>query len=175
ARDIAIRFNQQFGDVFKVPEAYFGESGARIMSLQEPTRKMSKSDENANAFISLLDDSKTIVKKFKRAVTDSDMAVHHNRDEKPGVSNLMEIYSCATGKSLDEITQEFEGKGYGDFKQTVGEAVADTMLPVQNEYHRLLNEKMYLEQIMHTHAEKASQIAWKTLSKVRKKVGFVTV
>jgi tryptophanyl-tRNA synthetase len=175
ARDIAIRFNQNFGNVFKVPEAYFGESGARIMSLQEPGRKMSKSDENTNAFISLLDDSKTIVKKFKRAVTDSDMAVYHNREEKPGVSNLMEIYSCATGKSLDEITREFDGKGYGDFKLAVGEAVADTLLPVQNEYHRLLGEKAYLEQIMHVHAEKASQIAWRTLSKVRKKVGFVTV
>ena len=162
ARDIAIRFNQNFGNVFKVPEAYFGESGARIMSLQEPGRKMSKSDENANAFISLLDDSKTIVKKFKRAVTDSDMAVYHNREEKPGVSNLMEIYSCATGKSLEEITREFDGKGYGDFKLAVGETVADTLLPVQNEYHRLLGEK-------------ASQIAWRTLSKVRKKVGFVTV
>ena len=145
------------------------------MSLQEPGRKMSKSDENTNAFISLLDDSKTIVKKFKRAVTDSDMAVYHNREEKPGVSNLMEIYSCATGKSLDDITREFDGKGYGDFKLAVGETVADTLLPVQNEYHRLLGEKAYLEQIMHVHAEKASQIAWKTLSKVRKKVGFVTV
>lgn len=175
ARDIAIRFNQNFGNVFKVPEAYFGESGARIMSLQEPGRKMSKSDENANAFISLLDDSKTIIKKFKRAVTDSGMAVYHNREEKPGVSNLMEIYSCATGKSLEAITREFDGKGYGDFKLAVGETVADTLLPVQNEYHRLLGEKAYLEQIMHVHAEKASQIAWRTLSKVRKKVGFVTV
>ncbi|MBC3797201.1 tryptophan--tRNA ligase [Acetobacterium tundrae] len=175
ARDIATRFNQQYGDVFKIPEAYFGESGARIMSLQDPTKKMSKSDENLNGFISLLDDPKTIVKKFKRAITDSEMNVHHNREEKPGVSNLMEIYSCATGKSLDAIAQEFEGKGYGDFKLVVGEAVAETIIPVQTEYQRLLKEKDYLNTIMHTHAEKASMMAWKTLAKARKKVGFVTV
>lgn len=175
ARDIAIRFNQQYGNTFKIPEAYFGESGARIMSLQEPTKKMSKSDENINSFISLLDDPKTIVKKFKRAVTDSEMAVHHDRENKPGVSNLMEIYACATGNSLEAITTEFNGKGYGDFKLTVGEAVAETLLPVQKEYHRLLKEKDYLEQIMRNHADKASMMAWKTLAKARKKVGFVTV
>ncbi|MBK5243558.1 MAG: tryptophan--tRNA ligase [Eubacteriaceae bacterium] len=175
ARDIAIRFNQQFGHTFKVPEAYFGESGARIMSLQDPTRKMSKSDENTNSFISLLDDPKTIVKKFKRAVTDSEMKVNHDRENKPGVSNLMEIYACATGHSLDAITAEFEGKGYGDFKSAVGESVAETLIPVQNDYHRLLKEKNYLEQIMRTHSEKASMMAWKTLAKARKKVGFVTV
>lgn len=175
ARDIAIRFNQQFGHTFKVPEAYFGESGARIMSLQEPTRKMSKSDDNLNSFISLLDDPKTIIKKFKRAVTDSEMAVYHDREKKPGVSNLMEIYACATGNCLDAITTEFEGKGYGDFKSAVGEAVADTLLPVQRDYHRLLKEKDYLKQIMRTHSEKASMMAWKTLAKARKKVGFVTV
>jgi len=175
ARDIAIRFNQQFGHTFKVPEAYFGESGARIMSLQDPTRKMSKSDENINSFISLLDDPKTIVKKFKRAVTDSEMKISHDRENKPGVSNLMEIYACATGNSLDAITAEFDGKGYGDFKSAVGEAVAETLMPVQNDYHRLLKEKNYLEQIMRTHSEKASMMAWKTLAKARKKVGFVTV
>lgn len=175
ARDIASRFNQQYGDVFKIPEAYFGESGARIMSLQDPTKKMSKSDENVNGFISLLDDPKAIVKKFKRAITDSDMVVRHDREEKPGVSNLMEIYSCATGRNLADIEKEFSGKGYGDFKLAVGEAVAETLIPVQTEYHRLLKEKDYLNTIMHMHAEKASMKAWKTLAKVRKKVGFVTV
>ena len=175
ARDIAIRFNQQFGETFKVPEAFFGESGARIMSLQDPTRKMSKSDENTNGFISLLDDPKSIVKKFKRAITDSEMDVHHDRENKPGVSNLMEIYACATGDSLDTITAEFAGKGYGDFKKTVGEAVAETLIPVQKDYQRLLKETDYLNQIMRTHAEKASMMAWKTLAKAREKVGFVTV
>ncbi|KNZ41334.1 tryptophan--tRNA ligase [Acetobacterium bakii] len=175
ARDIAIRFNQQFGETFKVPEAYFGESGARIMSLQDPTRKMSKSDENTNGFISLLDDPKSIVKKFKRAVTDSEMDVHHDRENKPGVSNLMEIYACATENSLEAITAEFAGKGYGDFKKTVGEAVAESLLPVQKDYQRLLKETDYLNQIMRTHAEKASMMAWKTLAKAREKVGFVTV
>jgi tryptophanyl-tRNA synthetase len=175
ARDIAIRFNQHYGETFKVPEAFFGESGARIMSLQDPSRKMSKSDDNLNGFISLLDEPKNIVKKFKRAVTDSEMAVFHDRDTKPGVSNLMEIYACATGNTLEQITKEFEGKGYGDFKSTVGEAVAETLIPVQEEYYRLLKEKNYIEQIMRTHSEKASMRAWKTLSKARKKVGFVTL
>ncbi|MGL4607727.1 MAG: tryptophan--tRNA ligase [Eubacteriaceae bacterium] len=174
ARDIAARFNQQYGDIFKVPEAYFGESGARIMSLQDPKKKMSKSDENTNGFISLLDPPKTIIKKFKRGVTDSEMLVRHDRENKPGVSNLMEIYACATGKSLNEIAKEFEGKGYGDFKQRVGEAVAETLLPVQEEYERILREKDYLENIMRNHAEKASMMAWKTLAKARKKVGFIT-
>ncbi|WKY43604.1 tryptophan--tRNA ligase [Eubacteriaceae bacterium ES2] len=175
ARDLAVRFNQAYGEVFKVPEAIFGESGARIMSLQEPTKKMSKSDENLNAFISLLDDPKQIVKKFKRAVTDSEMEVRYDRENKPGVSNLMEIYACANGASLDAITAEFAGKGYGDFKLKVGEAVADTISPVQEEYKKLLADKGYLEQVMRNNAEAASRIAWRTLAKVRKKVGFVTV
>ncbi|WKY47020.1 tryptophan--tRNA ligase [Eubacteriaceae bacterium ES3] len=175
ARDLAVRFNQAYGDVFKVPEAIFGESGARIMSLQDPTKKMSKSDENLNGFISLLDDPKQIVKKFKRAVTDSDTAVRYDRENKPGVSNLMEIYACSTGASLEAIEKEFEGKGYGDFKLKVGESVADTISPVQEEYQKLLNDKGYLEQVMRSNAETASKIAWRTLSKVRKKVGFVTV
>ncbi|MDK2935941.1 MAG: tryptophanyl-tRNA synthetase [Eubacteriaceae bacterium] len=175
ARDLAVRFNQAYGDVFKVPEAIFGESGARIMSLQEPTKKMSKSDENLNGFISLLDDPKQIVKKFKRAVTDSETEVRYDRENKPGVSNLMEIYACASGASLEAIAEEFSGKGYGDFKLKVGEAVADTIRPVQEEYKRLLADKGYLEQVMRNNAEAASRIAWRTLAKVRKKVGFVTV
>jgi tryptophanyl-tRNA synthetase len=175
ARDLAVRFNQAYGDVFKVPEAIFGESGARIMSLQEPTKKMSKSDENLNGFISLLDDPKQIVKKFKRAVTDSETEVRYDRENKPGVSNLMEIYACASGASLEAIAEEFSGKGYGDFKLKVGQAVADTIRPVQEEYKRLLADKGYLEQVMRNNAEAASRIAWRTLAKVRKKVGFVTV
>ena len=175
ARDIAVRFNQQYGNTFKVPEPIFGETGTRIMSLQDPSKKMSKSDENLNGFVSLLDDPKRIVKKFKRAITDSETEVRHDRDNKPGVSNLMEIYSCATGKSLKSIEDEFSGKGYGDFKGVVGEAVAETIRPVQDDYHRLLKDKGYLEQIMRNNAEAASKIAWRTLAKVRKKVGFVTV
>lgn len=175
ARDIAIRFNQQYGNTFKVPEPVFGESGTRIMSLQDPAKKMSKSDENLNGFVSLLDDPGRIIKKFKRAITDSEIAVRYDRENKPGVSNLMEIYACVTEKSFAAIEAEFVGKGYGDFKGVVGEAVAETIRPLQEEYHRLLKEKTYLEQIMRNNAEAASKIAWKTLVKVRKKVGFVTV
>lgn len=173
ARDIAVRFNSQYGKTFTVPEPIFGKAGTRIMSLQDPTKKMSKSDENQNSFVSLLDDPKKMIKKFKRAVTDSQTLVHYDRDNKPGVSNLMEIYSCATGKSLTAIEGEFSGKGYGDFKSVVGEAVAESLRPVQEDYYRLLNDKAYLEQIMHNNAEAASQIAWRTLAKVRKKVGLI--
>ncbi|MEG0074853.1 MAG: tryptophan--tRNA ligase [Eubacterium sp.] len=175
ARDIAVRFNQNFSPTFKIPEPYFGETGARIMSLQEPIKKMSKSDENINGFVSLLDDPGAIVKKFKRAVTDSDTEIRFDRKNKPGVSNLMEIYNCTTGRSLDAIQHEFEGKGYGDFKLAVGESVAETLRPVQEEYKRLLQDKAYLESIMKQNAERASKIARKTLSKVRKKVGFINL
>ena len=144
-RDIAERFNNIYGDVFTIPEPYIGKAGAKIMSLQEPTKKMSKSDENVNATIMLLDDRDTIIRKFKRAVTDSEAEVRYGED-KPGISNLMDIYGCVTGKSHDEITAEFAGKGYGDFKLAVGESVADELAPLQKRYEELVKDKAYIEQ-----------------------------
>ena len=141
ARDIAERFNGVYGNVFQIPEPYIPKVGARIMSLQEPTYKMSKSDDNKNAFISLLDPPQTIVKKFKRAVTDSEAVVSYDVEEKPGISNLISIYASVTGKTLEEIVQEFDGKGYGDFKLAVGEAVAETLRPIQERYQELMNSK----------------------------------
>jgi len=171
-RDIAERFNNIYGDIFTIPEAYIGKSGARIMSLAEPTKKMSKSDENANATIMLLDDKDTIIRKFKRAVTDSDTEVRYDTEAKPGISNLMDILSAVTGKSLDDIQTEFAGKGYGDFKIAVGEAVADELAPLQAEYERLLKDKAYIEGCIKQNDEKAAYFANKTLRKVMKKVGL---
>ena len=175
SRDIAERFNQHYTPTFKVPEPWFGENGAKVMSLQDPTKKMSKSDENPNGFISMLDDPNSIVKKFKRAVTDSESEVRYDVQNKPGISNLMEIYGCATGMNMEAVEAEFKGKGYGDFKVGVGEVVADSLKPIQDEYKRLLADKGYLEAIMKENADKASYLANKTLAKVRRKVGFVSV
>ena len=171
-RDIAERFNNIYGDIFTIPEAYIGKSGARIMSLAEPTKKMSKSDENANATIMLLDDKDTIIRKFKRAVTDSDTEVRYDTEAKPGISNLMDILSAVTGKTLDDIQAEFAGKGYGDFKIAVGEAVANELAPLQSEYERLLKDKAYIERCIKQNDEKAAYFANKTLRKVMKKVGL---
>lgn len=170
-RDIAQRFNAIYGDVFTVPEPYISKAGAKIMSLQEPEKKMSKSDENANATIRLLDDRDTIIRKFKRAVTDSDTCVHY-AEEKPGISNLMEIYGCVTGKSFEEIEKEFDGKGYGDFKLAVGEAVADELAPLQARYEELMADKTYIDSMIKMNDEKAQYYATKTLRKVQKKVGL---
>lgn len=170
-RDIANRFNGIYGDVFTVPEPYIGKVGAKIMSLQDPTKKMSKSDENPNASIYLLDDTDTIIRKFKRAVTDSGSEVLY-RDDKPGIKNLMDIYTAVSGKSSDEIEKEFDGRGYGDFKLAVGEAVADTLKPLQMRMDELLKDKAYIDGIIKTNAEKANYVANKTLRKVQKKVGF---
>ena len=172
ARNIADRFNQVYGDTFTVPEPYIPAAGMKIMSLQEPTLKMSKSDPNPNAVVRILDPRDEILRKFKRAVTDSGAEVRFSPD-KPGVSNLMTIYSCFSGKSFDEIEAEFAGKGYGDFKLAVGEVTADALLPVQNEFNRLMGDKAYLESVMKSGAEQASYYARKTLSKVRRKIGFV--
>ncbi len=172
ARDIAQRFNQVYSPTFTVPEGFIPKSGAKIMSLGDPTKKMSKSDENVNGFVSLLDDRDTIIRKFKRAVTDSDTVVCRGED-KHGVNNLMTIYSCFTGKSDDEIVKEFEGKGYGDFKLAVGEAVADGLGPVQAEFNKLMADKGYLESVMKEGADAASRMAYKTLAKVYRKLGFV--
>ncbi len=171
-RDLAIRFNNRYSGTFTVPEGYIPKgNGARIMSLADPSRKMSKSDDNPNAFITMSDDRDTIIRKCKRAVTDSGNEVRFAED-KPGVSNLIAIYTAFTGKTIEETEREFAGKGYGDFKLAVGEAVADALAPVQEEKARLCKDKGYLNQVMKEGAEAASRIARKTLSKVYRKVGF---
>lgn len=170
-RDIAKRFNGVYGDVFKIPEAYIGKVGARIMSLATPESKMSKSDPNPNGYIAMLDDRDTIVRKFKRAVTDSDGEIAY-REGKDGINNLLSIYSAVTGKTIDESVAEFSGMGYGDFKMAVAEVVADCLKPIQDRYNALQNDKAYIQSVYRDGAEKASKIAYKTLRKVYKKVGF---
>ena len=172
ARNIAQRFNQRYGDFFTVPEPYIAEIGAKIMSLQEPTKKMSKSDENPNACILILDDKDTIIRKCKRAVTDSEAEVVY-REGKDGINNLMTIYSSVTGKDFAAIEAEFAGKGYGDFKLAVGEAVADHLEPVRNEFARLVQDKAYLKECYTAGAEKALRYSQRTLNKVYRKIGFV--
>lgn len=171
-RDIAGRFNSVYGDVFKIPEPYIPKVGARIMGLQNPERKMSKSEsDNANNVIYILDDPKVIANKIKRAVTDSDTEVRYGED-KPGVSNLLNIYSSMTGKSIDAAVNEFKGCGYGEFKSTVADAVVAELEPIQQKFKEYSNDKAYLEKVMKEGAEKASYIANKTLTKVKKKVGY---
>ncbi len=170
-RDIAERFNHIYGDVFTIPEAYIGKVGAKIMSLQDPSKKMSKSDENPNASIYLLDDPDTIMRKCRRAVTDSEAQILY-REEQPGVKNLIDIYSACTGMKPDEVVKEFEGKGYGDFKTAVGEAVVSVLKPLQDEVARLEKDKTYINGIIKNNAEKAAYFANKTLRKVQKKIGF---
>lgn len=170
-RDIAARFNSIYGDVFTIPEPYIGKVGARIMSLQEPDKKMSKSDENANATIYLMDDKDTIIRKFKRAVTDSENEIRYS-DNKPGIKNLIDIYSSVTGKSIEEIEKEFSSVGYGDFKIAVGESVADMLQPLQERFGQLQKDKNYIDGIIKANADKANHYAVKTLRKVQKKVGF---
>ena len=171
ARDIAIRFNNLYGDVFTVPDAYIPKTGARVMSLQVPSKKMSKSDENLNSWVAILDNRDDIIRKFKRAVTDSEAVVKFS-EEKPGISNLITIYSAVTGKSVSEIEKEFEGKGYGDFKLAVGETVADTLAPIKSAYDEILKDKSGLEKLYKEGAEKAEYVARKTYFKAMKKVGF---
>lgn len=171
-RNIAGRFNQIFPDTFTVPEPIIASSGKKIMSLSNPTKKMSKSDENENAVVYILDDRDTIIRKFKRAVTDSETSVRF-AEGKDGINNLMTIYSCFTGKDLDEIEREFDGRGYGDFKLAVGEVCADALAPVHKKFDELLADKAYLESVMANGADTASYYARRTLSKVQKKLGFV--
>ena len=170
-RDIAQRFNGIYGDVFKVPDAYIGKVGARVMALQEPTKKLSKSDENQNNIITLMDDPKVIMNKMKRAMTDSDTEVRF-AEEKPGISNLLSIYCAVTGKTIAESEKEFAGVGYGTFKTAVGEAVVAELEPVQKRVKELEANKDYLDAIIKSGAEKASRLADRTLTKVQKKVGF---
>ncbi len=172
ARDIANRFNGIYGDVFVMPEPYIPQSGAKIMSLSEPSRKMSKSDPNPNGYILLTDKPEDIMRKFKRAVTDSGSEICRGAG-KEGVENLMSIYSVATGKSLEEIEEEFRGQGYGAFKPAVGEAVVELLRPVRERTEDLLKNKDYLEAVYRRGAENAAHIAERMLAKVYKKVGFV--
>mgnify|MGYP003292823722 CR=1 FL=1 len=170
-RDIAQRFNGIYGDVFTIPEPYIGKAGAKIMSLQDPLKKMSKSDENPNASILLMDDPDTIIRKFKRAVTDSEACICY-RDEQPGIKNLLDIYCACNNKTPEEAVKEFEGKGYGDFKLAVGESVVSVLKPVQDEFARLSKDKAYIDSVIKENADKAGYYATKTLRKVQKKVGF---
>ena len=172
-RDIANRFNGIYGDVFKIPEPFIQKVGARVMSLATPDSKMSKSQPEGCVF--MLEKPEDILRKFKRAVTDSDRenCVRYAPEEKPGVANLMQIYASATGKSYEEIEKEFDGQGYGAFKPAVGEAVVEMLRPIQAETQRLLADKAYLESVYRAGAEKAAYVANKTLRKVYKKVGFI--
>jgi len=172
ARDIALRFNQLYSDTFRIPEPYIPTDTMKIMSLQEPTAKMSKSDPNPMAVVYILDSKDDIMRKFKRAVTDSETEVRYSED-KPGVSNLMTIYRAFTGKTMEEIEREFAGLGYGDFKLAVGEACADGLAHVREEFARLIADKAHLEAVMRAGAEEAFGYARRTMSKVRRKIGFV--
>ncbi|MGN1103245.1 MAG: tryptophan--tRNA ligase [Candidatus Coproplasma sp.] len=174
-RDIANRFNNAYSPTFTVPQGIFRKVGAKINDLQEPTKKMSKSGENPNGAIFLSDDRDTVMRKFKRAVTDSDGEIRFDPVTKPGVSNLLSIYSVFSGKSIDEAVAEFAGKGYGDFKLAVGEVVADTLAPIQQEQAKLLANKDYLNEVLTSGAQRANAIARKTLAKVYKKIGFYQV
>ena len=172
ARDIAHRFNGLYGNVFKVPEGFFPKHGARVMSLQDPTRKMSKSDENVNGCVHLLDTPEVIMKKFKRAVTDSEACVRY-AEGKDGVNNLMAIYSAVTGLTNEQIEHDFAGKGYGDFKVAVGEAVVETLRPIKERYEQLIKDKAYLEDCYRKAAEVALKFSSRTLNKAMKKTGFI--
>lgn len=174
SRDIAQRFNAIYGDVFVVPEGRYRKVGARIMSLQEPTRKMSKSDPE-DTFIAMLDDPDAIRRKLRRAVTDSESDVRYDPENKPGISNLMSILSSLSGMSLQEIEATFGTGGYGKFKDAVAESVVETLRPIQERYNRILTDKAYLEKVMRESAERASYIADKTMLKVRRKVGLAAL
>lgn len=170
-RDVAERFNHVYGETFTVPEPYILKTGMRIMSLADPTKKMSKSDENPNGYVAIIESRDETIRKIKRAVTDSDTCVRF-ADGKDGINNLMSIYSAFTGKTLEQIEAEFEGRGYGDFKAAVGETCADALQPIRDEFGKIVKDKAYLESIMRSGAERACGLARRTLSKVDRKVGF---
>jgi len=172
SRNIAVRFNGIYGDVFRVPEPVIPKAGARIKSLADPTKKMSKSDPNPKSFISILDPRDVVIKKFKSAVTDSEAQVVY-REGKDGVNNLMTIYGVVAGKTNDETEREFTGKGYGDFKTAVGESVADFLGPIQKKYHDLMADRAYLESCWKSGAERAGAVSKRTIEKVYKKIGMV--
>jgi tryptophanyl-tRNA synthetase len=170
-RDLAERFNRQYNEIFTIPEARIPKVGARIMSLQNPTKKMSKSDENQNAFISMLDDEKTILKKIKRAQTDSDNEIRFDKESKPGVSNLLTIYSLCANKSVEELENMYEGKGYGQFKEDTAQAVIHALKPIQERYYELLNSEE-LDHILDEGADKANRTAQKMLFKAERAMGL---
>ncbi|MBO6040996.1 MAG: tryptophan--tRNA ligase [Oscillospiraceae bacterium] len=174
-RDVAQRFNNLYGETFRIPEPYIPKVGARVMDLLDPHSKMSKSDEIGNGRVCLMDSPEDIARKFKRAVTDSDTerCVRYDPETKPGVANLMSIYAAVTGKRFEEIEREFEGKGYGTFKPAVGEAVIETLRPIREEAQKIMKDKSYLSELCRDGAERASHIAERTLRKVCKKVGLV--
>lgn len=170
-RNIAERFNGIYGNVFTMPEPFIGKTGARVMSLQDPTSKMSKSDPNPKASVSILDTPEQIMKKFKSAVTDSEACVRY-ADGKDGINNLMSIYSCCSGKSFEEIEKEFDGKGYGDFKVAVAQSVIDELAPIQQRYKEIITDNAYINECMAKGAASASRLAQRTLDKCMKKIGF---
>ena len=172
ARDIAIRFNNIYGDVFVIPDVYMGKTAMRIKSLQNPLEKMGKSDDNSNGYISMLDTPDDIMKKFKRAVTDSASSVSYG-EGRDGVNNLMSIYSAVTGKTMEEIETEFQGKGYGDFKTAVGDAVIEELRPIQKKYGDIISDSGYLRGIYNSGAVKASEISGKMLETVYDRIGFI--
>ncbi|MDD6484397.1 MAG: tryptophan--tRNA ligase [Clostridiales bacterium] len=174
-RDIAGRFNAIYGDVFKIPEGLLSKSGAKIMSLQEPTKKMSKSDENPKAYISMMDDMNVVAKKIKSAVTDSEGVIEYRPDDesKAGINNLISIMSAVTGKTPEEIAGDYASAGYGTFKADVAEAVVEVLAPIRAEYDRLIADKAYLKDICASGAQRARAISQRTLNKVYKKVGFL--
>ena len=174
-RDVAIRFNNVYGETFKVPEAYIPRVGARIMSLQDPTSKMSKSDKDPNGCVHLLEKPEDIMRKFKRAVTDSDTSercVRFDPENKPGVSNLLSIIAALTGQGVEETAAELQGQGYGKLKDRVSECVIETLAPLQSEHRRLMADKAYLQGVLKENAEIANRMALRTLRKVQRKVGF---
>lgn len=169
-RDIGQRFNSIYGDVFTIPEAYIGKVGSRVMSLQEPTRKMSKSDPD-DTFISLLDKPEDIRRKLKRAVTDSDGEIRYDPENKPGVSNLLSIISALTAAPMDAVVADLSGKGYGELKARATDCVLETLAPIQAEYARIIGDKAALQAVLDRNAEKAARRANRTLDKVKRKVG----
>ena len=172
-RDVAQRFNNIYGETFVVPEPYIPKQGARIMSLQDPDKKMSKSDENKNNFISIIEEPSSIMKKFKKAVTDSGTEIMYDEVSKPGISNLISIYATVTDKTIQEVEKEFENSRYGEFKMAVGEAVVNRLTPIREKYNEIINDKEYLDRILKDGAERANEIASKTLDEVYRKIGLV--
>ena len=172
-RDLAERFNKLYGETFKIPNPFIEKVGARVMGLQDPTSKMSKSSTIPNDTILLIDTPEVIMKKVKKAVTDSDGIVKYDEKNKPGISNLMEIYGIITKKTLDEIEKEFDGQGYGNFKVAVAEAIIKELEPFRNKYNELMANPSYLEEIYNKGAKKASEVASKTLKDVYEKIGII--
>ncbi|MBB5325561.1 tryptophanyl-tRNA synthetase [Anoxybacillus tepidamans] len=170
-RDLAERFNKRYGEIFTIPEARIPKVGARIMSLADPTKKMSKSDSNQKAFITLLDDAKTIEKKIKSAVTDSEGTIRYDKENKPGIANLLNIYSILANKPIEQLEQEYVGKGYGEFKADLAQVIIDTLTPIQEKYYNLM-ESNILDQVLDEGAEKANKVASKMLKKMENAMGL---